>query len=778
MTKKKNKLKNINDLSNSGSESSSKKTPCYFYKQGNCAKGDSCPFLHEKANTAQSQAQQSKYSNALNVVDNSDFSLSDFDREEFHEIVSRPPVYYYSSFAVTKGGHRGIINGRDISPEELRYFAYESKEMGEYETYQAIADIARQDMLNLFKFINNNMDKAERYIEIARQRSDSEIKNFLPPEEVHNDNAIGLLAIRFLQGNTTVFNELKKRIQEKKPADGIGSQSSNTATFGQSVAQTASPFGDAQQAWQPRLSQATEFGARLGGTAQVSSDFGSSPVAPPTTNNIPRGFGSSSLGSSLQQQPTSAQTSALGAHPESKQNTLAFTVPPPPATNAGSSIFGSSSSGSSSFGSSFQRQPTSQPAAFGASLSGASEFERLASNNTNNGNTSASSSLSPFASLISSAQQSSSGPSFGGHLGNSTTQPTISSFGSFGSTTSVPAPPLANNSASVFGLSFFGSRPAPAFGSSTFGSAPASAAAIKPVFGQTGLSAFANNASPFGSAAASQQQASQFTARPEDKTTADQLKPFATFPMGSGSAFSAFAKIGGSTASPFGAFAEQQQSGPTKFIAISQLDENNSRQLASFTAQQNNDKAAPSPIEAASHQRNTDTASMLAQQFQQQTHVPTQQTQSLSPQQQDDSEIDGRQREWTMGRADAAPMQTKAQTAGPTQGKVVAGYYTTRAMQRFPISSQEIENNNFPGLPPQPRSKMEQMYAYFLQHSRQTLKPDMINPNTGYVAFLQSAGDTYLPDISDLTLEEKAAFEAKTYELGKVPEIAPPLQYM
>ncbi|KAK9434460.1 hypothetical protein V1505DRAFT_360212 [Lipomyces doorenjongii] len=770
MTKKKNKQKNLNDLSNSGSESSSKKTPCYFYKQGNCAKGDSCPFLHEGANAAQSQAKQSKYSNALNVVDNSDFSLSDFDRQEFREIVSRPPVYYYSSFAVTKGGHRGIINDRDISPEELRYFAYESKEMGEYEIYESIADIARQDMLNLFEFVNNNMDKAERYIEIARQRPDSEIKNFLPPDEVHNDNAIGLLAIRFLQGNTTVFNELKKRIQERKTGDGIGTLSSNTATFGQSVAQPASPFGNAQQAWQPRPSQAPEFGARLGGTAHLSSDFGSSPLPPPTTNNIPRGFGSSSLGSSLQQQPTSAQTSTLGAHPESKQNTLAFAVPPPAATNPGSSIFGSSS-----FGSSFQPQPTSQPAAFGAPLSGASEFGRLASNNTSSGITSASSSLSSFSSLGPSAQQSSP-VSFGGHL--ATTQPAISAFGSFESTKSVPPPPLANNSASVFGSSFFGSRPTPAFGSSTFGSAPASAAAIKPVFGQTGLSAFANNGSPFGSLASSQQQASQFTARPEDKTTADQSKPFAAFSMGSGSAFSAFAQIGGSTASPFGAFAEQQKSGPTPFTAISQLDENISRPFAPFTTQQNNDKAAPSPIDAASIRGNADTASMLAQQFQQQTHVQTEQPQSLLPQQQDDSEMDGRQREWTMGRADAASMQAKAQTAGSTQGKVVTGYYTTRAMQRFPISSQEIENNNFPGLPPRPRSKMEQMYAYFLQHSRQTLKPDMINPNTGYAAFLQSAGDTYLPDISDLTLEEKAAFEAKTYELGKVPEIAPPLQYM
>ncbi|KAK9363227.1 hypothetical protein V1504DRAFT_446676 [Lipomyces starkeyi] len=768
MTKKKNKQKNLNDLSNSGSESSSKKTPCYFYKQGNCARGDSCPFLHEGANTAQSQAKQSKYSNALNVVDNSDFSLSDFDRQEFQEIVSRPPVYFYSSFAVTKGGHRGIINGRDISPEELRYFAYESKEMGEYETYEAIADIARQDMLNLLKFISNNMDKAERYIEIARQRSDSEIKNFLPPEEVHNDNATGLLAIRFLQGDTSVFNELRKRIQEKKTGNGFGTQSINTATFGQSVAQTASSFGNAQQGWQSRPSQATEFGARLGGTARVSSDFGSSPVPPPTMNNVPTGFGSSTLGSSLQQQPTSAQISALGARPESKENTLAFTVPPPPTTNPGSSIFGSSS-----FGSSLQPQPSSQPAAFGAPLSGASEFGRLASNNTSNGNTSTASSLSPFTSLGPSAQQSSSGPSFEGRLGNSTSQPTISTFGSFDSTKSVPPPPLANNSASVFGSSFFGSRPAPAFGSSTFGSAPVSAAAIKPVFGQTGLSAFANNASPFGSVASSQQQASQFTARPEDRTTADQSKPFAAFSMGSGSAFSAFAKFG-STASPFGAFVEQQKSGLTPFTAISQLDENNSRPFASFTIQQNNDKAAPSPIEAASHQRNADTVSMFAQQFQQQTHVPTQQPQSLSPQQQDDSEMDGRQ----MGRADAISVQTKAQTAGLTQGKVVTGYYTTRATQRFPISSQETENNYFHGLPPRPRSKMEQMYAYFLQHSRQALKPDMTNPNTGYVAYLQSAGDTYLPDISDLTMEEKAAFEAKTYELGKVPEIAPPLQYM
>ncbi|KAK9377449.1 uncharacterized protein V1513DRAFT_436419 [Lipomyces chichibuensis] len=752
MTKKKNKQKNLNDLSNSGSENSSKRTPCYFYKQGNCARGDSCPFLHEGANSAQSQAKHSKYSNALNVVDNSDFSLSDFDRQEFQEIVSRPPVYFFSSFAVTKGGHRGIINDRDISPEELRYLAYESKEMGEYDTYEAIAEIARQDMLNLFEFINNNMDKAERYIEIARQRSDSEIKNFLPPEEVHDDNATGLLAIRLLQGNTSVFNELKKRIQEKKTGDGFGTRSINTATFGQSAPQTASSFGNAQQSWQPRLSQATQFGARLGGTAPVSSDFGSSPVPPPTTNNVATGFGSPSLGSFLQQPPTSAQTSALGARPTSKENPP-FTIPPPPTTNPSSSIFGSSS-----FGSSFQPQPAAQPAAFGASLSGTSEFGRLASNNTSNGNTSASTSLSPFTSLGPSAQQ-----------------PTISSFGSFDSTKSIPPPPLANNSAPVFGSSFFGSHPAPAFGSSTFGSAPASAAAIKPVFGQTGLSAFANNASPFGSVASSQQQASQSTARPEDKATANQSKPFAAFSMGSGSAFSAFAKMASSTASPFGAFAEQQKSGPTPFTAISQLDENNSMPFAPFTIQQNNDKAAPSTIEATSLQRNDGTVSMFAQQFQQQTHVPTQQPQSLSPQQQDDLDMDGRQ----MGRADAASVPTMSPTAGATQGKMVTGcYYTTQAMRRFPISSQETENNYFPGLPPRPRSKMEQMYAYFLQHSRQALKPDMTNPNTGYVAFLQSAGDTYLPDIGDLTLDEKAAFEAKTYELGKVPEIAPPLLYM
>ncbi|KAK9247995.1 hypothetical protein V1506DRAFT_530428 [Lipomyces tetrasporus] len=740
MTKKKNKQRNINEVSNSGSEGSSKQTPCYFYKQGNCARGESCPFLHEGADKS-SQTRPTKYSNALNVVDNSDFSISDFDRQELHEITSRPPVYFYSSFAVTKGGRRGIINDRDISPEELRYFAYELRRMGEFETYEAIADIARQDMLNLFEFISNNMDKAERYIEIARQRSDSEIKNFLPPEEVHSDNSIGLLAIRFLKGDTSAFDELKKQIQEKKTTDW---SHGTTGPSGGTVPQT-SPFGNAQK---PLPLQVSAFGARLGGTAQPSSAFGSSPVPAPTTNYVAPVFGSSSFGVSIQQQSPLTQASAFVS--PAFGSASAQSVPPPPATNLGGTIFGAST-----FGSPGQPQANSQSQAFGSGLGSDSAVGWPESNNASRANTSASSSPSPFTNLRQSVQQSSPVPSFGARLGESTTHAPSSAFGSLDSTRPIPTQLSSTNAAPVFGLSGFGSRPAPAFGSSTFGSAPASVAASRPVFGQTGFSAFANSGSPFGIASA-QQQTSAFGAGPKDETTADQSRPFAAFSTSRGSAFSAFGYDGGNTVSPFAAFASQY----------------------------NKDNEMTSPMETKSDERGNDAGTMAGQPLRQQIHPLPQQSMPISPQQprqqEDNSEIGKRRQRATeaQAQAPAASMQTNVQeTKGPSQGKVVTGNYITPAMQRFPISL-ATENDQFPGLPQRPRSKMEQMYAYFARHNRQTLKPDMRNPNTGYVAFMQSAGDTYLPDVSDLTLEEKAAFETKVCNLGNVPEIVPPLQYM
>ncbi|KAK9320181.1 hypothetical protein V1517DRAFT_330190 [Lipomyces orientalis] len=735
MTKKKNKQRNLNEVSNSGSEGSSKQTPCYFYKQGNCAKGESCPFLHEGADKS-SQARPTKYSNALNVVDNSDFSISDFDRQELHEITSRPPVYFYSSFAVTKGGRRGIINDRDISPEELRYFAYESKRMGEFETYEAIADIARQDMLNLFEFISNNMDKAERYIEIARQRSDSEIRNFLPPEEVHSDNSIGLLAIRFLKGDTSAFDELKKRIREKKTTNGSHIQSSTSGPSGETVPQT-SPFGNAQK---PSPLQASAFGARLGGTAQPPA-FQSSPVPEPTTNYVAPVFGSSSFGVSMQQQSPLTRTSAFGS--PAFGSAAAPSVPPPPATNLGGAIFGAST-----FGSPGQPQANSQSQTFGSGRGGDSAVGWSESNSVSGANTSASSSPSPFTNLRPSAQQSSPMSSFGARLGESSTHAPSSAFGSLDSARPIPTQLSSTNAAPVFGVSGLGSRPAPSFGSSTFGSTPASVAANKPVFGQTGFSAFANSASPFGIVSA-QKQTSAFGAVPKDETTVDQSRPFAAFSTSGGSAFSAFDYNGGKTVSPFGTFADKYDK----------------------------DNATTSPMETKPDESGKDAGVMVGQSFPQKS-MPIY---PLQPRQQEDNSEIGRLRE-RANVADtekrASSVQTKVQnTTGPSQGKVVTGNYITDAMQRFPISP-ATENDHFPGLPPRPRSKMEQMYAYFARHNRQTLKPGMRNPDTGYVAFLQSAGDTYLPDVSDLTLEEKAAFEAKVCDLGNVPEIVPPLQYM
>ncbi|KAK9370822.1 hypothetical protein V1509DRAFT_614829 [Lipomyces kononenkoae] len=710
MTKKKNKQKSANKLSSSGSESSSKTTPCYYYKQGYCAKGDNCPFLHEDADKSQEQAKQTKYSNVLNVVDNSDFSLSDFDVQELREIAGRPPVYFYSSFAVTKGGRRGIINGRDISPEELRYFAYSMKDMGEYAIYEKIADIAAQDMLNRFKFIDNNIDKAERYIEIARQRSESEIKDFVPPEEVHNNNSTGILAIRFLQGDTSVFDELKKRVLQTKTSDEHPAHSTNSGMH--------------------------DFAARLGSSGAPTSAFGSSPGSSAAAKNIPSNFGSLSLGSSQQQQPTSGQVSAFGMG----------AIPPPPAQNIGSAIFGSSS-----FGSSPQPQSVSQPSAFGTSQIGGSAFGTTAP--------------TAFYS-ISSAQQSLPKSSLEANARGATTQATMSSFGSFDSTKPASAATfLSQGSSSLFGSSFSGSRPTPTFGSSNFGAAPASAVANKPTFGQTGFSAFAN-ASPFASITpSSQEQPSPFVTKPEDKTAGNQLKPFSAFSMGSGPGFSPFAQVGSKTVSPFGAFAEQQNRGPG---SINALDESNSHAFASIGNQsQNNYKTEPSSVEAMSLQMDGVTPSL-----QQQTQA----------QQRDESDMGRRQNELTTANASAlggaASVQTKAETAGPSQGTRFTGCYTTRAMQRFPITSQETENGYFPALPPRPRSKIEQMFAYFSQHGRQVLQSNMSNPNTGHVAFLQSAGESYLPDLSDLNLEEKTAFEENTYELGKVPEIVPPLQYM
>ncbi|KAK9464294.1 hypothetical protein V1512DRAFT_129074 [Lipomyces arxii] len=720
----------------------------------------------------------SKFSNTLNrSYNNPDFILSgNLYIYYLKEISARPPSYFLSSFAAVKGGKHGIINNRDISPEELRYYAYQAREANETETYNAIADAATKDMKDLFSFIDNNMTKALRFIELASQKPESEVLEFLPKNEVHNGHTIGVLAIKYLQGDSSVFDQLKQQLLSNSMASTQSNQfGSQMNSFGsrltnQNQTQTQSAFGSGSKtnsAFGSNANQTSAFGQRnTEPSTNTGSAFGTAVPPPPPSSSFTSAtntsaFGTSAFGSNSQQPTPLPSGSAFGARMNSQPSlskgfgSLDSSVQPPPgSTNStfGSSNFGSRPAptfGASSFGSGpAQSIGTVQSSSgFSAFANKPSPFGALAQNQSSNASpfaasagVSPSANPSPFAS-VDMAQGGNASPfaSVGSQQVNTSPFATVgaqtnaSPFASVGAQTS--ASPLSSFAAQTNASPF---------------------AAVRQQSNASPFSQLNANASPF--AAKSQQQLQQTSAftSPSPSTRRAEATTFANSNNNDKSQAGTNNNQSPFSPSPFG-----QQNGSSPFG-----NAQSNQTLSAFSAFGAQNKQSVFNTQSPKSQANNPPTSVFG-------------STALSPNRLAFSNAAPSIEQQASPPPVPTPMtDTTPSTSSQSTSQSSAGQKSayTPIDNRFKISYKP--NTDFPNLPPRPRNLVERMYQHFTDTGRMPVTENTKSSRSQLKAFVQSDGVTYLPNISDLTLEEKTAFEAKSFELGKVPEIIPPLDLM
>ncbi|KAK7207469.1 hypothetical protein BZA70DRAFT_292821 [Myxozyma melibiosi] len=804
------------------SNTKKQKQVCKYFLQGTCKKGAQCSFRHENSTDERAKG----LPNSIYDLTDSDIKVSDDDKAELASMMKSPPVYFYSSYGLSKFARKGIINHRDISPEEMRAVYYEAKDAGVELFYYQLEDLVRQDMLDLFKFIASDTTKAARYL--------------------HNENTPALLAIRYFKGDRAAGEQLRSALAGGAGGSGSG-LASNGGQAGNGGLQTgpnaASPFAfqtpnqKQQQQQQQQQSSPAMFGNNSGNqqsafgnnsnSASPFANFGNNNNSgrnSPFTSGSPAAFGSTTFGSA----------------PATK-------LPPPPGQNAASafgqtSAFGGFANKASPFSalasaaspSSAASSPASTPA-FGQTTFGQTQQQQQQQ-------AAAATPSRPFGSAFGSGN---SGSAFGQTNNNSSG----SAFGSFGqqNSTSQNNSPSTQSQSSAFGGQFGGANnnKAPAFGQtgfgqspafgapSGFGSAPASnalappksafganAVSSMPAFGKTGFGSGNGSASPFGSFAS------------KNDGSGSGGSPFASFASGNNS--SPFAQDNKGTAansgsennnssssnnnnaqqkpaSPFAtfnnnntsAFGSTNNNTPTpssnSAFGNTNTSTSNTSAFANLTAQSNanaspqskpatpafgsaavgGQKAGASVFGSFGNTNATASSPSPQSTFGAQASGSSTPAKSLfgSTKSAFGSQAASPAVSTSMSTSTASPKTAKPAEVAAGAAGVAAGEYFTHAMQRFPLS-EESSNTDFPGLPARPRTMIEQMVTQFAELGRTPVAANARNPRTGNSVSRQSSAAVYLPEISDLTETERKAFEGRQFEIGKVPEVLPPLQYI
>ncbi|KAK9457682.1 hypothetical protein V1511DRAFT_494305 [Dipodascopsis uninucleata] len=711
---------------------------CYFFQRGHCERGNNCSYQH----VVEENEPRSRDSSDLET-------LSADLGNELREIVRNPPVYHLSSITLVKGSNKSLVANRDVSPEELRLRYYEASADNKLQLYTGVVTEAERSMKELFQYIDSNVERAIRFFNnLQVDKLNGSQKSFLTPKELNNPNAPGILAFKYLQGDYSVISILEHEINNK----------ANTSPF---------------------ISSSMPFGSTISnGQSKTASSFDD-------------GFNDSQ----------SKPSSTFGSTYEQKQNT-AFGVSP----------FGALASSS-------QNQPGS---VFGTNSS--QSLPSSVSTDAHEGHS------SPFGSVNTTSLNSS-------NTQNSFNTTVIPSFGSnttFGSNLSggksiIPA----------FGSSTFGSKPArPEFGSHTFGSSPSiqspfgsatTTASSMPVFGQStfGQSSTLPNissGSSFGQQAIDSSQTSfaslakvsdsrnsplAFTQTPNDTKQsqhqqssfghqANQEKPFASF--SSNATTSPFGSILNKqpsnilSQSPFGSFAGNS----SPFSINSKNEQSPSMPFSSSTKPtlgSLNTFPPESPFSSSMHNGPIFSASSVESQ----NTIPLPMSKPtnafgsfaslpLSTNSLDDSNQMAEETKSSSASSislDTPPahisrqqQQSREDNVKEAKNRNLVHSVDGSNRKRFPVPLRISHDEKLPGLPPRPLTLIERAIEIFEEIGRPVLNKGQTNQN-GHHAFISSgATPTFLPDVNDLTIEEKTAFESTTFELGRVPEIEPPFMYL
>lgn len=499
------------------------KQPCKYFQKGACRFGDRCKFLHSDVDITNASTQQVFLNQDPNTLAN---EIVD-DLNDYKHIHMNPALSAYGTgeFAVNN-----LIEGRDMSPEELRLQYMQALLNNTVNEYNRNLELRSKDMDFCVGEIRKRTTLAARYQQVGISNP-GQMKPFIDKTV---DQSISALQASGATGAGTgaAFGGQNPFGASVNP---FGAQNSG---FGAAAASGASPFGSSSTTPSP-------FGNGASGSGFGSSGFGNAAAAQTATsaNSGPSGpsggsaFGASGFGSTNKPSGSSGFGSAgfgsagFGSAPKSGASAFGAAGFGSTATSGGA--FGlqtvAGQSGQSAFGNSAGASAfgTAAPSGFGTAAFGTSSLG-----------------AKPAGAFGTAGFGSSSGNN--GNSGNSGNAPANTAFGSsgfgsagFGSTqASSTAAGSSGFGSSGFGSSGFSQAPS-AFGTATFGAQTQNTAtpAAPAAPAESGKSAF--GASSFGAPAPSAQSAF------------GQSKPVSEPPLGSG--FGGFSSsIETTSQNPFG----------------------------------------------------------------------------------------------------------------------------------------------------------------------------------------------------------------------------------
>ncbi|SCU81758.1 LADA_0C00914g1_1 [Lachancea dasiensis] len=305
------------------------KTPCKYFQQGRCKKGNACNFAHvytgNNNNNGNTNANDSGGANRYQSFVNAS-NLGKYANEVNDDLTGASEFMFQplsSSYGLGSPCAVNLITGRDFSPEEARFLFYQSQMHNSVPTYEVQMKARASDFEQSRKYILADTRKAARYLQLATQKAH---ESGAAPSKGYLEHGLDLTGASYanagpnprtsnLFGANTTPNAFGQTMNSTKPgpfgsSNAFGSGSANTFGSGSSGA-----FGSSTGAFgTPAFASSnttTAFGQPTFGAAPntATSPFGGSSAfggKPPSTGFGPGG--STSFGSPA----ASASTSAFG----------------------------------------------------------------------------------------------------------------------------------------------------------------------------------------------------------------------------------------------------------------------------------------------------------------------------------------------------------------------------------------------------------------------------------------------------------------------------------
>ncbi|SCU89458.1 LAME_0E03642g1_1 [Lachancea meyersii CBS 8951] len=350
------------------------KTPCKYFQQGRCKKGNSCNFAHVYVNNngngnGGNNSGLDRYQNFINAT-----NLGKYAKEVEDDMTMASELKFQpltSSYSLGNPCAVNLIQDRDLSAEESRFLFYQLQLQNSLPVYETQMQARAADSVKCRNFVAADSRKAARFLQLATEKmheggtplSRGFIEHPLDLTGTSYSNKATSAGTSNLFGSTTTpqnpFGQQPSIAPQQAPF-GIPSAPPATGAFGQpgfGSSGISGAFG------QPKFG-ASGAGAFGTGTANAfgspSSTFGAKPVSTAFGSGAgafgskpaPSGFGAgaNAFGSGA---------SAFGGQPASN-----------PASNSvfGAPAFASGSNGSSAFGkATFGSTSAPQAPAFGSS---------------------------------------------------------------------------------------------------------------------------------------------------------------------------------------------------------------------------------------------------------------------------------------------------------------------------------------------------------------------------------------------------------------------------